>query len=135
MVPIKYQVVGEEDYAFDVKISSDGKYEVNSGTYTSQPPRTGMLSEAQEAEQRLLQTRIQDAKDRRAEEREALVSLEEEVDKHRRDHIRADVAAKSARRDAEMERDGSGGSGMPGGGPRRAGRWPRPGRWRRRRKL
>jgi hypothetical protein len=50
MVPIKYQVVGEEDYAFEVKISSNGEYEVNSGTYTSQPPRTGMLTEEQEVE-------------------------------------------------------------------------------------
>ena len=50
MVPIKYQVVGEEDYAFAVMISSIGEYEVNSGTYTSQPPRTGMLTEEQEVE-------------------------------------------------------------------------------------
>jgi hypothetical protein len=50
MVPIKYQVVGEEDYAFEVKISNSGNYEVNSGTYTSQPPQTGMLTEKQEAE-------------------------------------------------------------------------------------
>lgn len=50
MQPIKYQVVGEEDYAFEVKISSTGEYEVNSGTYTSQPPRTGRLTEEQEVE-------------------------------------------------------------------------------------
>jgi hypothetical protein len=50
MHSIKYQVVGEEDYAFEVKISSNGEYEVNSGTYTSEPPRTGTLTEEQETE-------------------------------------------------------------------------------------
>lgn len=50
MHSIKYQVVGEEDYAFEVKISSTGEYEVNSGTYTSQPPRKGTLTEEQEAD-------------------------------------------------------------------------------------
>jgi hypothetical protein len=50
MYSIKYQVVGEEDYAFEVKISGSGEYEVNSGTYTSQPPRKGRLSEEQEVE-------------------------------------------------------------------------------------
>ncbi len=50
MVPIRYQVVGEEDYAFGVEIDSNGKYVVQSGTYTTQPPRTGQLTELQEAE-------------------------------------------------------------------------------------
>jgi hypothetical protein len=48
MVPIRFQVVGEEDYAFDVEIDSTGEYVVNSGTYTSQPPRTGTLTREQE---------------------------------------------------------------------------------------
>jgi hypothetical protein len=48
MQPIRYEVVGEEDYAFEVKISSNGDYVINSGTYTSQPPRKGMLTEDQE---------------------------------------------------------------------------------------
>ena len=48
MHSIRYQVVGEEDYAFEVKISSSGEYEVNSGTYTTEPPRKGTLTEAQE---------------------------------------------------------------------------------------
>jgi hypothetical protein len=50
MHSIKYQVVGEEDYAFEVRISSTGEYEVNSGTYTTQPPRKGTLTEEQEVE-------------------------------------------------------------------------------------
>ena len=50
MVPIKFQVVGEEDYAFEVHISNTGAYVVNSGTYTSQPPRSGTLSREQEEE-------------------------------------------------------------------------------------
>jgi hypothetical protein len=48
MVPIRFQVVGEEDYAFEVVIDSAGEYVVNSGTYTSQPPRSGTLSSDQE---------------------------------------------------------------------------------------
>ena len=48
MHSIKYQVVGEEDYAFEVKISTTGEYEVNSGTYTTEPPRKGTLTEEQE---------------------------------------------------------------------------------------
>ena len=48
MVPIKYQVVGEEDYAFEVEIRSTGEYIVNSGTYTSHPPRKGHLTSEQE---------------------------------------------------------------------------------------
>ena len=49
MNPIDYQVVGEEDYAFEVKINSSGEYEVNSGTYTTEPPRKGVLTGEQEA--------------------------------------------------------------------------------------
>jgi hypothetical protein len=49
MHSIKYQVVGEEDYAFEVKISSTGEYEVNNGTYTTEPPRKGILTEEQQA--------------------------------------------------------------------------------------
>jgi hypothetical protein len=48
MVPIKYQVVGEEDYAFVVEIDATGAYVVHSGTYTSQPPRSGSLTSTQE---------------------------------------------------------------------------------------
>ena len=48
MLPIKYQVVGEEDYAFVVEIGSTGDYVVQSGAYTSQPPRSGLLTRLQE---------------------------------------------------------------------------------------
>ncbi len=50
MQSINYRVVGEEDYAFEVTISSSGEYEVNSGTYTTQPPRKGRLTRQQEDE-------------------------------------------------------------------------------------
>jgi hypothetical protein len=50
MVPISYQVVGEEDYAFGVQIKATGAYVVNSGTYTSRPPRSGCLTTEQEDE-------------------------------------------------------------------------------------
>ena len=48
MKPIKYQVVGEEDYAFVIEIHTNGDYSVSSGTYTSDPPRAGKLSSDQE---------------------------------------------------------------------------------------
>lgn len=48
MIPIHYKVVGEEDYAFQVEINSTGEYIVNSGTYTSHPPRKGHLTKEQE---------------------------------------------------------------------------------------
>jgi hypothetical protein len=48
MVPIKYQVTGEEDYALKISIGGNGKYLVESGSYTSQAPRKGQLSEDQE---------------------------------------------------------------------------------------
>mgnify|MGYP000166849043 CR=1 FL=1 len=48
MVPIDYQVVGEEEYALKIHIGSDGRYRVESGTYTTQPPRDGQLSGEQE---------------------------------------------------------------------------------------
>ncbi len=47
MQPIKYQVVGEEDYAFVISIDQDGEYSISSGTYTSDPPRSGKLTEEQ----------------------------------------------------------------------------------------
>ncbi len=50
MVPVKFRVVGEEDYAFDVEIGDSGEYRVSGGTYTSQPPRNGRLNRAQEQE-------------------------------------------------------------------------------------
>jgi hypothetical protein len=48
MTPITYQVVGEEDYALKIHIERDGAYVVDSGTYTTQPPRKGQLDEAQQ---------------------------------------------------------------------------------------
>jgi hypothetical protein len=50
MVPIRYQVVGEEDYALKISIDENGQYVVESGTYTSQPPRKGSISDAQAQE-------------------------------------------------------------------------------------
>ena len=48
MQPIRYQVVGEEDYAFVITIDSSGEYKISSGTYTSEPPRSGKLTQEQE---------------------------------------------------------------------------------------
>lgn len=50
MLPIKYQVVGEEDYAFVVEINESGEYFVSSGTYTTERPRKGALSKEQQEE-------------------------------------------------------------------------------------
>lgn len=48
MTPISYQVVGEEDYALKISIDSAGDFVVESGTYTSQAPRKGRLSDEQQ---------------------------------------------------------------------------------------
>lgn len=50
MQPIKYQVVGEEDYAFMLTIDHNGEFNISSGTYTSDRPRTGNLTNDQEEE-------------------------------------------------------------------------------------
>ena len=47
MVPITYQVVGEEDYAYRIAVDERGDYVVESESYTSQEPRKGSLSEEQ----------------------------------------------------------------------------------------
>ena len=48
MVPISYEVVGEEDYALKIHIDDQGHFEVESGTYTTQAPRGGQLSDEQQ---------------------------------------------------------------------------------------
>lgn len=48
MVPVDYQVVGQEEYALKIHIDGDGRYTVESGTYTTNPPRKGLLSGEQE---------------------------------------------------------------------------------------
>jgi len=50
MHPIKYQVVGEEDYAFMITVDSSGAFSVSSGTYTSDRPRSGKLTSDQETQ-------------------------------------------------------------------------------------
>lgn len=50
MIPVRFEVVGEEDYAFEVQIDADGEYRISGGTYTTQAPRRGRLSGKQEQE-------------------------------------------------------------------------------------
>ncbi len=50
MVPIKYQVVGEEEYAFRLEIDSEGGFVVDTGTYTTQKPRSGSLTAQQKSD-------------------------------------------------------------------------------------
>ncbi len=47
MVPITYQVVGEEDYALKISVEGGGGFVVESESYTSQEPRKGTLSNEQ----------------------------------------------------------------------------------------
>ena len=47
MIPVRYQVVGEEDYMLDISVAANGRYVVESGSYTSQEPRKGQLSDEQ----------------------------------------------------------------------------------------
>ena len=48
MIPITYEVVGEEDYALKIAVDTGGHFHVDSGTYTTQAPRKGALSELQQ---------------------------------------------------------------------------------------
>jgi hypothetical protein len=50
MVPIKYQVVGEEEYAFRLEIDDTGDFIVDTGTYTTQKPRSGSLTAQQKSD-------------------------------------------------------------------------------------
>jgi hypothetical protein len=50
MVPIKYQVVGEEEYAFRLEIDSQGDFVIDTGTYTTQKPRSGSLTAQQRSD-------------------------------------------------------------------------------------
>jgi hypothetical protein len=50
MIPIHYQVTGEEEYSFRIEIDGDGNYTVHTGTYTTQKPRSGKLTAEQESE-------------------------------------------------------------------------------------
>ncbi|MEJ2406065.1 MAG: hypothetical protein P8171_17540 [Candidatus Thiodiazotropha sp.] len=50
MVPIKYQVVGEEEYAFRLEIDDRGDFVVDTGTYTTQKPRSGSLTSQQKSD-------------------------------------------------------------------------------------
>ncbi len=50
MVPIKYQVVGEEEYAFRLEIDSEGDFVIDTGTYTTQKPRSGHLTAQQRSD-------------------------------------------------------------------------------------
>lgn len=50
MIPINYQVTGEEEYSFRIEIGENGDYTVHTGTYTTQKPRSGKLSARQESE-------------------------------------------------------------------------------------
>jgi hypothetical protein len=50
MIPINYQVTGEEEYSFRIEIDEHGNYTVHTGTYTTQKPRSGKLTAHQAAE-------------------------------------------------------------------------------------
>ncbi|MGD8912020.1 MAG: hypothetical protein PVI97_14205 [Candidatus Thiodiazotropha sp.] len=50
MIPINYQVTGEEEYSFRIEIDGEGNYTVHTGTYATQKPRSGTLTRHQESE-------------------------------------------------------------------------------------
>jgi hypothetical protein len=50
MIPINYQVTGEEEYSFHIEIDGDGNYTVHTGTYATQKPRSGKLTAHQISE-------------------------------------------------------------------------------------
>ncbi len=48
MFPIRYQVVGEEDYAVVIEIMESGEFSIEGGTYTTEKPRKGRMTGEQE---------------------------------------------------------------------------------------
>lgn len=48
MTPIRYEVVGEEEYALKIHVDETGAFTVDSGTYTTYPPRRGVLTDTQQ---------------------------------------------------------------------------------------
>jgi len=48
LIPITYEVVGEEDYALKIAVDTNGNYHVDSGSYTTQAPRKGALDTLQQ---------------------------------------------------------------------------------------
>lgn len=48
MFPIRYQVVGEEDYAVVIEIAQTGEFSIEGGTYTTDKPRKGLMTGEQE---------------------------------------------------------------------------------------
>jgi hypothetical protein len=47
---VRYRVVGEDDYMCEIRVRPDGRYRMEVGTYTSHPPREGVLTDIQAAE-------------------------------------------------------------------------------------
>jgi hypothetical protein len=45
--PIRFRVVGQDDYMLTIEVAPDGGYRIDSGDYTSHAPRTGSLTPAQ----------------------------------------------------------------------------------------
>ena len=50
MRPVRYRVVGQDDYMCEVRVRPSGRYRIDSGTYTTHPPREGVLTDIQAAE-------------------------------------------------------------------------------------
>jgi len=50
MTPLRYEVVGEEDYAFTINVDKEAVFHVSGGTYASESPRSGKLSSEQQEE-------------------------------------------------------------------------------------
>jgi hypothetical protein len=48
-LPLRYRVVGQDDYMLEIDVGADGCFVVNSGDYTSHEPRRGTLTPSQEA--------------------------------------------------------------------------------------
>ena len=48
-LPLRYRVVGQDDYMLEIDVGTDGCFVVNSGDHTSHEPRLGTLTPSQGA--------------------------------------------------------------------------------------
>ncbi|KXX65441.1 hypothetical protein [Marichromatium gracile] len=47
--PLHYRMIGQDDYAVEIRIDATGDYCIENGDYTSHAPRRGCLDETQRA--------------------------------------------------------------------------------------
>jgi hypothetical protein len=67
-LPLRYRVVGQDDYMLEIDVGADGCFVVDSGDYTSHEPRRGALTPGQGARLTGLLDRLGEPRDHPAPE-------------------------------------------------------------------